>query len=153
MKFFQRMLLVFVLFCTAALSFAQERGTKDEAVAMMNAAMDHVKKVGVNKALDDFTNDKGSWTKKDLYVSSVDWKGNSTAHGFNPKQVGRNLWELKDPNGVLLIQEIVKVAQSQKEGWVAYQWPDPLTKKLQDKLSLVRPIPGTELCLIVGIYK
>ena len=132
---------------------AEERGTKEEAIALMNSAMAHVKKVGVTKAFDDFTNDKATWNSKDLYVSAVDWKGNSLAHGFNPKQVGRNLWEVKDNNGVFLIQEIVKTAQSKGEGWVNYQWPDPLTKKMADKTSLVRHIPGTEACLIVGIYR
>lgn len=132
---------------------AQERGTKDEAVAMMNAALAHVKKVGVTKALDDFTNDKAAWTTKDLYISALDWRGNSLAHGFNPKQVGRNLWEVKDPNGVALVQELVRTAQEKGEGWVSYQWPDPVTKKMADKTSLVRRIPGSEACLIVGIYR
>lgn len=146
------------LVMTATLTFtgvtlAQERGTRDEAVAMMQAAVDHVKKVGADKAYDDFTNDKGRWNKKDLYVSVLDWKGNSLAHGFNAKQVGRNLWEAKDPNGVLLVQEIVKAAQAKGEGWVDYQWPDPITKKLADKTSFVKKVPGADAALIVGIYK
>ena len=49
-------------------SLAEERGTKDEAVAMTSAAVEHVKKVGREQAFKDFTEDKATWTKKDLYV-------------------------------------------------------------------------------------
>lgn len=132
---------------------AQERGTKEEAVTLMNSAIDHVKKIGVTKAMDDFTNDKATWTVKDIYVSAVDWKGNTLAHGFNAKLVGRNVWDIKDNSDVLFIQEIIKVAQTKGEGWVNYKWPDPLTKKLADKSTFVRRIPGTEVCLNVGIYR
>jgi hypothetical protein len=37
---------------------AQERGTKDEAKALADAAWEHVKKVGEEKAFQDFTHDK-----------------------------------------------------------------------------------------------
>lgn len=140
-------------FVATGLAAAQERATKEEAVAIVNASLAHIKKVGLAKALDDFTNDKTAWTNKDLYVSAVDSKGNSLAHGFNPKQVGRNLWEVKDPNGVLLVQEIVKTAQDKGEGWVNYQWADSVTKKMADKTSFVKRVPGADAVIIAGVYR
>ncbi len=59
-----------LLFSGAAL--AQERATKEEAKAMVDAAFDHIKKVGAEKAYKDFTTDKAAWTKKDLYVMVYD---------------------------------------------------------------------------------
>jgi hypothetical protein len=48
----------------AAVAVAQEQGTKDEARAMVDAAVEHVKKVGPEQAFKDFTTDKATWTKK-----------------------------------------------------------------------------------------
>lgn len=149
----KRLFLGLLLAVATGAVFAQERGTKEEAVSMMAEAIKHTKQAGLAKALDDFTNDKANWVSKDLYVSAIDSKGNSLAHGFNPKQVGRNLWELKDPNGVLLVQDLIKTGSEKGEGWVSYQWPDPLTKKMADKSSLVRRVPGADAFLIIGIYR
>ena len=122
-------------------------------MSMMAEAIKHTKQVGLTKALDRLHQRQGELGFQGLVVSAIDSKGNSLAHGFNPKQVGRNLWELKDPNGVLLVQDLVKTGSEKGEGWVSYQWPDPLTKKMADKSSLVRRVPGADAFLIIGIYR
>ncbi len=61
--------------CVALPAAAQDRGTRDEAKAMADAAWAHMKKVGYEQANKDFTTDKATWTKKDLYVIVFDTKG------------------------------------------------------------------------------
>lgn len=156
-----RMQFVSVLACTAVLaslptlSVASERSTRDEATTMVSAAVAHMQKAGKDKAFDDFTNDKTNWVKKDLYVFVIDTKaGALTAHGANPKLVGRNLLELKDQNGKLFFREFITVAESAKgEGWVDYDWSNPTTKKVEPKTTLVRRVPGTGYAVAVGIYR
>ena len=87
-------------------SLAEERGTKDEAVAMTSAAVEHVKKVGREQAFKDFTEDKATWTKKDLYVMAYNHEGTCIAHGANGKLVGKNLINLKDADGKVLVNGI-----------------------------------------------
>jgi cytochrome c len=132
---------------------AQERGTRDEAKAMVEAAVAHVKKVGHEKAFEDFTKDKANWAKKDLYVFAFDLEANWTAHGANEKLIGKNLMNLKDQNGKEFIKEFIQVVSTKGEGWVDYDWVSPATKKVEDKTTLVKRVAGTNYAVAVGIYR
>jgi signal transduction histidine kinase len=144
---------VLSLLAVAAVAMADERGTKDEAMAMVTAAVDHVKKVGPEQAFKDFTADKARWTKKDLYVVAIDMKGNMLAHGANPKLIGKNMMEMKDANGVFFTAEMTKVAQTRGEGWVDYLWPHPETRKMAGKSTYVRKLANYDGWVGVGIYR
>jgi cytochrome c len=132
---------------------AQEHGSKDEAKAMVEAALAHVKKVGADKAFDDFTKDKAAWNKKDLYVFAFDMDANWKAHGANDKLVGKNLINLKDQNGKEMVKEFIAVASGKGEGWVDYDWAHPQTKKVEGKTTLVKRVAGTNFAVAVGIYR
>jgi cytochrome c len=134
-------------------SLAEERGTKDEAVAMTNAAVDHVKKVGVEQAFKDFTEDKATWTKKDLYVMAYNHEGTCMAHGANGKLVGKNLVNLKDANGKEIIKEFTAVSTGKGKGWVDYEWAHPQTKKVESKSTYAVKLAGYEGWVGVGIYR
>lgn len=134
-------------------TLAQDRGTRDEAKTMVEAAIAHVKKVGAEKAFDDFTKDKANWSKKDLYVFAFDTDANWKAHGANEKLVGKNLMNLKDQNGKEFIKEFIQVVTGKGEGWVDYDWASPVTKKVEDKSTLVKRIPGSNLAVAVGVYR
>lgn len=153
-KFFR----LFFAFVLAALlgsqaALAQESGTRDEAKAMVAAALAHVKKVGADKAFTDFTKDKANWTKKDLYVVVLDFDGVMLAHGANEKLVGKNLIGLKDQKGVEFIKGMAELAEAKGEGWFEYDWPNPVTKKLEGKTSYVTRIAGTRQFALVGVYR
>ena len=131
---------------------AQERGTKEEAVAMVEAAVAHVKKVGADKAYADFTADKAAWTKKDLYVFAFDMEGKTLAHGGNGALVGKSLANLKDASGKATVIEMGQLAKTKGSGWVDYQWAHPETKKVEMKSSYVTKTPGADSYVGVGIY-
>jgi signal transduction histidine kinase len=133
-------------------ALAQDHGTKDEAKAMVNAALAHIKSAGNTKAFGDFNTDKATWTKKDLYVVIQDIKGNVLAHGANEKLVGKNLIDFKDQNGKLFVQELISVG-SKGEGWVDYDFTNPTTKKVEGKSSFVKRIPGFDGIVLVGVYR
>jgi signal transduction histidine kinase len=120
---------------------------------MTDAAVEHVKKVGPEQAFKDFTNDKATWKKKDLYVMAYDMKGTVVGHGANEKLIGRNLMELKDPDGVAVIAELTKTAQGKGSGWVDYMWPHPETKKLEAKSTYVRKLLNYDGWVGVGVYR
>jgi cytochrome c len=132
---------------------AQERGTKEEAVAMVKAALDHMKKVGNEKALQDFTKDKANWVKKDLYVMVYNGKNVGLAHGANEKIVGRDMSEVKDVNGVPIVSGMNQIAASKGKGWLDYDWPHPQTKKVEQKTTYVEKLPSGDGFLAVGIYR
>jgi len=139
--------------CLTGAAMAQEHGTRDEAKAMAEAAVAHIKKVGADKAFDDFTKDKANWTKKDLYVFVNDLEGVSKAHGANEKLVGKSLLMLKDQNGKEFVKEMIEVASSKGDGWVDYDWAHPVTKKVEGKTSYVKRVAGANLLVGVGVYR
>ena len=133
-------------------SVAQDRGTRDEAKGLTDQAINHIKKVGPEKAYKDFTTDKATWTKKDLYIMVFDSKGYSLAHGANEKLVGKDMIGLKDANGVLITKGLIAVAEK-GGGWFDYDWPDPVSKKVMAKSTYVAPLPAGGGLLGVGVYK
>ena len=59
-------------------------------------------------------------------------------HGVNADLVGKNVSEIKDPNGKQLFVEMVKVAKEKEAGIVEYQWAKPGAAKPVDKVSYVK---------------
>jgi cytochrome c len=131
---------------------AQERGTKEEAKALTDAAFEHMKKVGDAQAYKDFTEDKATWNKKDLYVMVYDGKGTCLAHGANAKLVGKDMSQVKDANGVLIVPTMVAAA-AKGGGWTDYDWPHPQTKKIEGKSTYARKPPSGDGFVGVGIYR
>jgi len=131
---------------------AVDRGTKEEAKAMSDAALAHIKKVGAEQAYKDFTTNKASWTKKDLYVFVMDLTGKMVAHGANEKLVGRDLINLKDSSGKAFVVDMIAAAKK-GSGWVDYEWADPTTKKVEGKSSYVQMVPTGSSFVGVGIYR
>lgn len=146
--------VVFAYIGLIGMASAQEqRGTKEEAVTLVKAAIEHVKKVGADQAWKDFTNDKVSWTKNDLYVLANKVDGTSLAHGVNSKLVGKNMLAVKDANGVEILKEFNKVVTAKGSGWVDYDWPHPQSKKVEAKSTYVQRVPGTDAYVGVGVYR
>lgn len=136
-----------------AMAFADEHGSRDEAKTMVDAAVDHVKKVGPDQAFKDFSDKSNKeWQKKDLYVFAYDMSGVNKAHGANDKLVGKNLMDMKDPNGKPLIKELRDTA-SKGGGWVDYEWPHPQSKKIESKASYVRKLANYDGFVGVGVYR
>lgn len=134
-------------------AFAQERGTRDEAKALNDAAVAHIKKVGLDQAAKDFATDKAKWMPKDLYPFVQDFSGVMRFH-LNDKMIGKNFIDVKDASGKEFAKEMTNLAKSAKAvGWVDYEWSHPVTKKIEDKTSYIQRVPGAELFVGVGIYR
>lgn len=149
-----RALLAFTLVGFVSVNaMAQEHGTKDEAKAMADKAVAYIKSAGTEKAFKDFTNDKASWTKKDMYVYVTDFQGNILAHGANEKLVGKSLLEIKDQNGKQFIKEAIEVVKSKGSGWIDYDWAHPQTKKVEGKTTYVLKAGSFDGFVAVGVYR
>lgn len=137
----------------SSFAYAEDRGSKDEAKAMAEAAAEHVKAVGPDKASKDFMQDKAKWTKKDLYVFMYDMKGTCLANGANEKLVGKNLMDMKDKTGKPIIAEFTKVAKNGGSGWVDYEWAHPQTQKVEGKTTYVMKVANFDGYVGVGAYR
>lgn len=81
-----------------------------------------------------------------------DQKPTMIMHPTNPKLDGQNLSNIKDPNGVQLFVEFVKVTQQNGNGFVEYDWPKPGSEQPQPKLSYVELFPQWGWIIGTGVY-
>ena len=147
--------LLCCLFMVCALQVqAQERGTADEAKALVTKGLDHVKAVGLEKAMKDFTeNTDGKWRSKDLYLFANNFSGLMLAHGTNKARVGQDTLALKDGSGKEFVKEMIAIAKDKGTGWVDYTFTDPVTKKLMPKSGYIARVSGQDALLGVGVVK
>lgn len=132
-------------------SQAADQGSAAEAEAMVKKAVAYLAANGSEKAAEEFTSGTG-FKDRDLYVSYYKLDGTVIGHGANPKLVGKNLIDLKDPNGKLLIQMIADLAKTKGKGWTdTYVFRNPVTNKMQEKIIYVQRVDDTWVG--VGIYK
>jgi cytochrome c len=125
--------------------------TPEEAKAFSERAAAYILQVGEAKAFADFTRPDGGFVQGELYVFCYDRDGNNKAHGGNPLFVGKNLLHIKDPDGKEANFEIVKTGFEQGRGWVDFKWPNPMTKKIQQKSAYV--IRTNDVVCGVGYYR
>lgn len=132
-------------------AYAAEFGTAEEAQALVKKAVAHIQSVGPEKAYADFNAKKPEFVDRDLYIFVSDLNGNILVHGANEKIVGKNMIELKDPDGKAFIRETVEKAKTQNSFSVDYKFTDPLTKKVLPKTMFCEKLSETTVCS--GVYK
>lgn len=132
-------------------AFAADHGSADEAVAMVKRAVAYIKTNGPDKAYEEFTHGK-SFKDRDLYIIVYDLNGKNLAQGANPKLVGKDLINLKDPDGFPLIQKFVELAKTKGSGWVeGYKFMNPVSQKMERKAMYLERVGDT--LVGCGIYK
>jgi cytochrome c len=151
---FKRLAFILVAqFIVAGTALAQEHGTADQAKALVEKGLAHIKTVGMEKAFEDFTAKDGKWQEKDLYIFVVKFDGVTVAHGGNKGLIGKDMLGLKDANGQTFIKSMVDAAKTKGTSWVDYMWTNPQTKKVEPKSSYIVRIPNYDGFIGVGIYK
>ena len=126
-------------------------GTANEAKTMVDKAAAFVKAEGKEKAFAEFTDPKGKFVDRDLYIFAVDFEGITLAHGGNAKLVGKDMSGLKDADGMYFIKEFIGLAKAKGSGWVDYKWVNPVTKKIEPKSTYIQKMDN--YFLGCGIYK
>ena len=117
--------------------------TNDEAVAFVEKAVSFAKENGKEAALMAFMDHKGQFVEGEFFLYAYDFKGTVLAHGGQSSLVGKNLIDMEDINGIMVIQELVKLAR-QGRGWLDYSWPDPLRDNtIQPKFGYVMKVDET----------
>lgn len=142
-----------VVSASMALAFsahAQDRASKDNAQAMVAKGVAAIKAKG-DAAYADMTAPNKTYVDRDLYLVVYDMNGKCLAHGQNPKQVGKDLLGLKDPDGKEFVKERVELAQSKGKFWQDYKFTDPLTKTVLPKQMYCEKVNNVAVC--GGVYK
>ncbi len=131
--------------------YAAEKGTKTEAEAMVKKAVAFLKANGKDKAFAEFSNPKGQFVDRDLYIFVYDLNGKCVAHGANQKMIGIDLAAMKDPDGKEYVKERIEIAKTKGMGWQDYKFPHPVSKKIEQKTAFVEKVD--DVIVGCGAYK
>ncbi len=87
----------------------------------------------------------------DGYIFVYDYDGTNLVLPTKPHIEGRNLWDIKDKNGVFLIKELVKDAQL-GGGYTEYVWDKPSKGREVDKISYALGLEDWQWMFGTGLY-
>lgn len=88
----------------------------------------------------------------DDYVFVSDMQVRSVMHPIKPELDGKDLSNLKDPNGVALFAEFARTVRAKGAGFVPYAWPKPGHTAPVAKLSYVKGFEPWGWIVGSGIY-
>jgi two-component system NarL family sensor kinase len=87
----------------------------------------------------------------DGYFFVFDTGGLSVMHPRQPELVGKNHWELRDANGLPVIQQLIARGH-EGGGFVRYMWQKPSTHAIAPKLGYAITLPRWNWMLGTGLY-
>jgi signal transduction histidine kinase len=140
-----------VSFAVAGPTFGVDNGSKEEATAMVQKAIDYIKANGREKAFAEINNRKGKFVDRDLYVVVYDMKGKNLAHGGNAKMIGKDLIDMKDVDNKPFVQERVQIAKTKGKGWQDYSFLNPVSQKIEPKSMYIEKFE--DMIVGCGVYK
>ncbi len=102
-------------------------------------------------ACEAFKEEGGEWLEDERYVFVLDMAGQAVCHP-NPSLEGRDLSELRDPDGKPIMQLILRqLERGASDGWVHYLWPRPGKTVLTWKSTYVREAAAPDgAAMVVG---
>jgi len=130
--------------------FAADHGTANEAKAMVQKAIDAMKKSGVEATIAEINKRDGQYQDRDLYVVVYDMNGKNLAH-LNPKMVGKEMMDLTDVDGKFFIRERIELVKAKGKAWQDYKFVNPTSKQIEPKSMYVEKFEN--VIVGCGIYK
>ena len=127
---------------------AADRGTPEEAKALLGKAAAHYQSVGRTQALADFNAGKAPFKDRDLYVVCIGADRKIAANAAFPQYAGYPADILKDAEGKPLAGAIL--ASVSEAGSVSYMMLNPQTHAIEPKVIFTKKL-GDDVCG-VGAY-
>jgi len=89
---------------------------------------------------------------KEGYIFVVAYDGVTLMNDTQRELIGKNIWELTDPNGVKVIQEERKAVEKPGGDFIYYQWSKPGETTPLPKITFIKGIPDWEWMVGAGVY-
>jgi len=126
------------------------QGSPDEALALVERAVNHRRRGTRDSFLRDLTDPAQGFHDRDMYVFALDAQGHYLAFGGNPAKVGTRVQDIAGIDGAGLLQTIMNQA-NYEPGWVEYDITNPVSGVVQTKMSYVCAVD--DLFVGCGVYK
>lgn len=134
----------------AVASFKLQQGSADEAVDLVERALEQRQSVGRERFTQALTDPQSGFHDRDMYVFALDRNGTYRAFGGKPEKVGSRVQDIAGVDGQTLLASIVAQAEHEP-GWVEYDIVNPQTGAVQTKMSYVTRVD--DLYVGCGVYK
>lgn len=86
------------------------------------------------------------------YFSLYDTNAVMVQHPIKPEMNGKDQSQLKDPNGIAIVTELVAAAKRGKGEFVSYMWPKPNEKEPQPKVAYAKLYEPWGWVVSSGLY-
>lgn len=131
--------------------FKLQQGTADEAIELVKKARQAYSGIHSKTAFfSQLSNPQNTFYDKDMYVFALDDAGHYLAFGGQPAKVNTRVQDIPGIAGQRLVDDIIEQAR-QRPGWVEYDISNPLTGKVQTKMSFVQQLD--DFYIGCGVYK
>jgi polar amino acid transport system substrate-binding protein len=125
--------------------------SREDLVAFVESARSFALKTSKEEAVKTFNDINSSYVEGNRYIIAYDFAGNCLVHPIRPELIGKNRIDVRDPNGVEQVRDMVALAQN-GQGFTYYLYPDPAENMIQRfKLSFIMKVDDT-WWLGAGIY-
>ncbi len=144
---------LFLILCFTTGAWAQQAATKEECVVKCHEAAALINSKGLDEAIKEIGDPKGSFVWKDSYVFLMNMDGKMLAHPMQPELTKLpHCLLITDPTDKALFVSFVNLAKTVGQGWVEYMWPRPGKKSPSKKITYIYRVPGKELFVGAGVY-
>lgn len=89
---------------------------------------------------------------KDGYIFVVSFDGVTLMNSTQPDIIEKNIWDMTDPNGVKVIQEERRAAETPEGDFIKYVWEKPTTNVLSPKISFIKGVHDWQWMVGAGVY-
>jgi len=86
------------------------------------------------------------------YIFIYDFKGTCLGDPVQPHNIGKNLYDFKDPDGIQVIKDLIDVSRRPEGGFVRYTWVKPTTRERSPKISYAKAFEPWQWMVGTGVY-
>lgn len=151
-KIVAALLVAVVLAWPGARALAADKPTAEQVKALTQDAAKVLQDRPLDQARRAF-HVEGPFRYGEIYVNVIDGNGTWLIYPPNPKHEGKSVFNVRDADGKFLVQNIIRTARDRGEGWVEYRWLNPVSNRIEPKLSYVKQVPGKDMVVYVGMYR
>jgi len=114
--------------------------TEADTKALVEETVKYCKSVSKDECLKAI--DSNKFENGELFIFAFDYEARGVANGKIKKIIGKKLWNLKNPDGMYVFQEQVKIAKQPNGGWLTYKWKTPSGSAIMKK-SFLKDVDGS----------
>lgn len=86
------------------------------------------------------------------YIFIYDYNGVVISDPVQRQNVGKNLYDIEDVNGVKVIKDLIDISRSEDGGYVKYSWLKPTTGRQSPKVSYAKSFEPWGWMVGTGVY-